>query len=435
MRRRTCTAEFRYIEIDSLPPRGHQHEGPDHLRHPITSRPVSETLHSPKQRAGAERSKIQNISDLYQGPARDSGARCNSGMGAALLSTAGGGHPSAVSCRTTSPLAREKPMLPVRRREFITLFVGALAAWPPAARAQQKVPLIGFLGTTSASAWRQPVAAFERRLSELGWDAGRTITIDYRWTEGRNEQALAIAEAFVERKVDIIVAGGNAVAAAKQATSSIPIVFPLAVDPLGSGFVASLPRPGGNVTGLSLQGGDLAGKRLQLLREIVPGLRRLAIMVNVAYPAAKNELAQCQLGTRSFGIEATLMELRRPEDIATTFDSLGGGADALYVVSDALTNTNYAGIASLALNARLPTMFGTTDSIHSGGLMAYGPNLPDLFRRAGDYVDKILRGAKPRDIPVEQPTKFTFVLNLATAKALGLATPPTLLALADEVIE
>jgi putative ABC transport system substrate-binding protein len=323
----------------------------------------------------------------------------------------------------------------VKRREFIALLGGAAATWPVAARAQQKMPVIGFLGTTSPSAWRDPVAAFERRLSELGWIAGRTVLIDYRWTEGRNEQALAIAEAFVQRKVDIIVAGGNAVAAARQATSSIPIVFPVAVDPLGSGFVASLSRPGGNVTGLSLQGADVAGKRLQMLREIVPTLRRLAIMVNVAYPAAKNELAQCQAAARALGVETTLMELRGPEDIATTFDALAGGAEALYVVSDALTNTNYGRIASLALSARMATMFGTTDSIHSGGLMAYGPNLPDLFRRAGDYVDKILRGAKPGDIPVEQPTKFTFVLNLITAKAIGLVAPPKLLALADDVVE
>jgi putative ABC transport system substrate-binding protein len=323
----------------------------------------------------------------------------------------------------------------LKRREFVVLASGAALAWPLAVHAQQKVPVIGFLGTTSPSAWRQPIAAFERRLSELGWIPGRTIAIDYRWTEGRNEQAPAIAEGFVQRKVDIIVAGGNAVAAAKQATTSIPIVFPVAVDPLGSGFVAGLSRPGGNVTGLSLQGGDVAGKRLQMLREIVPGMRRLAIMVNVAYPAAKNELAECQVAARALGLEAILMELRRPEDIATTFDALGGGADALYVVSDALTNTNYASIASRALSARLPTIFGTTDSIRSGGLMAYGPDLADLFRRAADFVDKILRGAKPGDIPVEQPTRFTLVINLKTAARLGLTMPPTLLATADEVIE
>jgi ABC-type uncharacterized transport system substrate-binding protein len=324
----------------------------------------------------------------------------------------------------------------MRRRDVITLLGGAVAARPlSAARAQQNVPVIGFLGTTSPSAWRDQIASFEQRLGELGWTSGRTITIEYRWTEGRNEQARAIAEAFVERKVDIIVAGGNAVAATMQATSSIPIVFPVAVDPLGSGFVASLSRPGGNVTGLSIQGTDVAGKRLQMLHEIVPALRRLAIMANVAYPAAGKELAECQAAARALGLDVTLMELREPEDIAATFNSLAGGAEALYVASDALTNTNYARIASLALSARIATIFGTTDSIRSGGLMAYGPNISDLFRRAGDYVDKILRGAKPADIPVEQATKYSLVINLATARALGLAASPTLLALADEVIE
>jgi putative ABC transport system substrate-binding protein len=322
----------------------------------------------------------------------------------------------------------------MRRRDFITLLGGAVAPWPRSARAQQKVPVIGFIGTTSPTAWREQIGAFEQRLGELGWTSGRTITIEYRWTEGRNEQAPAIAQAFVERGVDIIVAGGNAVAAAKQATSSIPIVFPVAVDPLGSGFVVSLSRPGGNVTGLSIQGTDVAGKRLQMLHEIVPALRHLAIMANVAYPAAAKELRECETAARALGLDVTLMELRGPEDIATTFNSLAG-AEALYVASDALTNTHDARIASLALSARLATIFGTADSIRSGALMAYGPNLSDLFRRAADYVDKILRGAKPADIPVEQATKFSLVLNLATAKALGLATPPTLLALADEVIE
>ena len=323
----------------------------------------------------------------------------------------------------------------MRRRDFITLLGGAVATRPLSARAQQKVPVIGFIGTTSPSAWREQIASFEQRLGELGWTSGRTITIEYRWTEGRNELAPAIAQAFVERGVDIIVAGGNAVAAAKQATSSIPIVFPVAVDPLGSGFVASLSRPGGNVTGLSIQGTDVAGKRLQMLHEIVPALRRLAIMANVAYPAAKKELTECQAAARALGLEVTVMELRGPEDIPTTFNSLAG-ADAIYVASDALTDTNYVRIASLALSARMPTIVGTTgSSIRSGGLMAYGPNLSDLFRRAADYVDKILRGAKPADIPVEQPTKYSLALNLTTAKALGLAVPPTLLALADEVIE
>jgi putative tryptophan/tyrosine transport system substrate-binding protein len=323
----------------------------------------------------------------------------------------------------------------MKRRDFIAALGGA-AAWPLAARAQQaKVPLIGFLGTTSPSTWRQPVAAFEQRLSELGWIPGRTITIDYRWTEGRNELAPAIAEAFVQRKVDIIVAGGNAVAAAKQATTSIPIVFPVAVDPIGSGFVDNLSRPGGNVTGLSLQGPDAAGKRLELLRAMIPGLRRLAIMVDVGYSAANKEFAECQTAARALGLEATVLELRSPEDIATAFDSLYGNAEALYVVADAPVVTNHARIATLALGARLPTMFGTSEGIEVGGLMAYGPSVLALFRRTGDYVDKILRGTKPGDIPVEQPTKFDLIINLKTAKALGLAVPPTLLALADQVIE
>jgi putative ABC transport system substrate-binding protein len=323
----------------------------------------------------------------------------------------------------------------MKRRDFIAA-LGGVAAWPLAARAQQaKVPVIGFLGTTTQSIWSQQIAAFEQRLSELGWVVGRTIDIDYRWTEGRNEQAPAIAEAFVQRKVDIVVAGGNAVAAAKRATTSIPIVFPVAVDPVGSGFVDNLSRPGGNVTGLSLQGPDVAGKRLELLRAMVPGLRRLAIMVDVGYPAANKEFAECQTAAGALGLEAIVLELRSPEDIAAAFDSLHGNAEALYVVADALTNVNHARIATLALGARLPTMFGPSDLIGGGGLMSYGPSLLALFRRTGDYVDKILHGTKPGDIPVEQPTKFDLVINLKTAKALGLAVPPTLLALADQVIE
>jgi putative ABC transport system substrate-binding protein len=324
----------------------------------------------------------------------------------------------------------------MRRREFIALCGAAVAGWPLAARAQTaKVPVIGFLGTTTQAVWAQPVAAFERRLSELGWVAGRTITIDYRWTEGRNEQALEIAQAFVQRNVDIIVAGGNGVAAAKEATKSIPIVFPVAVDPIGSGFVDNLSHPGGNVTGLSLQGPDVAGKRLELLRNIVPGLRRVAIMANVTYPAAAKELAACQAACRALGLEATILELRQAEDIAAAFDSLHGNAEALYIVSDALLLSYHGRIATLALGARLPTIFGTTDLMEAGGLMAYGPNPLALFRRAADYVDKILRGTKPGDIPVEQPTKFELVINLTTAKALGLTVPPTLLAIADTVIE
>jgi putative tryptophan/tyrosine transport system substrate-binding protein len=312
--------------------------------------------------------------------------------------------------------------------------LGGATAWPLAARAQSaKVPVIGFLGTTTPTAWKEPVAAFEKRLSELGWTPGSTITVDYQWTEGRNEQALEIAQGFVRRKVDIIVAGGNGVAAAKQATSTIPIVFPVAVDPIGSGFVPNLSHPGGNVTGLSLQGPDVAGKRLEMLRAIVPDLRRVAIMVDVGYPAASAEMEQCRAAAQILGLDATVLALRQPEDIDKAFDSLHGNVQALYVVADAMTNAYQRRISTLALGARLPTIFGTSENVD--GLMSYGPRIPDLFRRAADYVDKILRGTRPGDIPVEQPTKFDFVINMTTAKALGLTVPPNLLALADEVIE
>jgi len=323
----------------------------------------------------------------------------------------------------------------VRRRDFIAA-LGAAAAWPLAARAQAaKVPVLGFLGTTTPTAWSGPVAAFEKRLSDLGWMPGSTITIDYRWTEGRNELALEIAQKFVARKVDIIVAGGNAVAAAKQATASIPIVFPVAVDPVGSGFVANLSHPGGNVTGLSLQGPDVAGKRLELLRTIVPGLHRIAIMIDIGYPAAQAEMEQCRAAAQILGLDTTVLALRQPEDIEPAFDSLHGNVQALYVVADAMTNAYHDRISTLALGARLPTIFGTSSLLNAGGLVSYGPSISDLFHRAAEYVDKILRGTKPGDIPVEQPTKFELVINLKTAKALGLTVPPTLLALADAVIE
>jgi putative tryptophan/tyrosine transport system substrate-binding protein len=325
----------------------------------------------------------------------------------------------------------------VRRRDFIALSATAVAVWPAAARAQQpaKVPLIGFIGTVTPAIWTKMTAAFERRLSELGWQPGGTVAIEYRWMDGHNERAREIADAFVARKVDIIVAGGNAVAAAKQATASIPIVFPVAVDPVGSGFVDNLSRPGGNVTGLSLQGTDAAGKRVELLRDVIPGLRRVAIMADVAYPAAKKELAEAEAACRALGIEPIALELKQPEDIAPAFDSLHGGADALYVVADAMVNTYYVRIATLALGAQLPTIFGAADFIESGGLLAYGPDIPAMFSRAGDYVDKILRGAKPGDIPVEQPTNFELIVNLTTAKALGLTVPHNILVLADKVIE
>jgi putative tryptophan/tyrosine transport system substrate-binding protein len=331
----------------------------------------------------------------------------------------------------------------MRRREFITL-LGGSAAWPFAAHAQQpsKKPIAGFLGASTPAAAEQWVAAFAQRLRELGYIDGSTVAIEYRWAEGRNERMAEIAAEFVRAKADVIVAQGTQAAlaalaalAAKNATTSIPIVFALPGDPVGSGLVASLAQPGGNVTGLSSQVPELAGKRLGLLCEIVPGLRRLAIMANLSNAANALDLREVQAAARAGGLDVASFEIRRPVDIAAAFAAFKGTVDALYVPPDAFLNTNRNRINTLALVARLPTMYGARENVEAAGLISYGPNFTDLFRRAGDYVDKILRGTKPADLPVEQPIKFELVVNLITAMALGLEVPSTLLARADEVIE
>jgi putative ABC transport system substrate-binding protein len=328
--------------------------------------------------------------------------------------------------------------LALRRREFITLLCGAGAAWPLAARAQQpaKLPTIGFLGPNTPSLDSRRVGAFVQRLRELGWIEGRNVAIEYRWAEGRTQRLAEFAAEFVRLKVDVIVTSGTPpVVAAKQATSVIPIVFAAVGDPVGTGLVTSLARPGGNVTGLSIQATDLAGKRLELLREVVPGLHRLAIMANAGASPAVLEMAEVQTTARALGLEVVASEIKRPEDIAPAFESFKGRAEALYVCNDPLVTTNRIRINTLALGMGLPTMYNVREFVEAGGLMSYGPNFLDLYRRAADFVDKILRGAKPADIPVEQPTKYDLVVSLKTAKALGLEIPPMLLARADEVIE
>ena len=287
----------------------------------------------------------------------------------------------------------------------------------------------------TASAWGPWVAAFAERLRDLGWIEGRTVAIEYRWTEGHSERFAEIAAELVRLKVDVIVTAGGAVVAAKQATTVIPIVFAVASDPVGTGLVASLARPGGNVTGLSVQATDLVGKRIEFLRELVPSLRALAIMANVGYAAAVREMGEVRAVARSLGIETTVLEIHTAEDIAPALEALKGQADSLYVCIDALTDSNKTRIATLALSARLPTIAGFREGVEAGSLVYYGPNVPNLCRRAADLVDNILRGRKPGDIPVEQPTQFDFVINLKTARALGLTVPPALLAIADEVIE
>jgi putative ABC transport system substrate-binding protein len=326
----------------------------------------------------------------------------------------------------------------MRRREFITLLGSVATASPLKAWAQQlakRRPTIGFLGTNTPAAQERWTAAFVQRLRELGWIEGHTVAIEYRWAEGRTERFTELATELVNLKVDVIVTLGAAVSAAKQATSVVPIVFAVATDPVASGMVASLARPGGNVTGLSNQQSDAAGKRLELLREVIPNLTRLAIIANFANSGSVVEAQEAQVRAHALGLDVDTFDVRQPSDIVSAFDALKLQAQALYVCNDPLTVTNRAQINTLALAARLPTVYGSRLQVEGGGLISYAASFSDLFRRAADIVDKILRGTKPGDIPVEQPTKFEFIINLTTAKVLGLTIPASLMSLADELIE
>jgi putative ABC transport system substrate-binding protein len=323
----------------------------------------------------------------------------------------------------------------MKRREFITL-LGVAAAWPLATHAQPSTgrPTLGLLIPGSPATYSQRVAALVQRLRELGWVDGRTIAIEYRWAA--TQRFGEIAAEFVRSKVDVIFTSGTPpTVAAKRATSEIPIVFAPAGDPLASGLVASLARPGGNITGLSNQTADIGGKRVELLRELAGQVRRLAIMVKSDNASAASEMREVKAAASTLGIEVVPLEIGQAEDIGPAFERLKGRADALYVVIDSLVTTHANRVNTLALGARLPTMHGARELVVAGGLMSYAANYEDLYRRGAEYIDKILRGTKPADIPVEQPTKFDLVINLTAAKALGLKVPDKLLALADEVIE
>ena len=326
----------------------------------------------------------------------------------------------------------------MRRRKFLTLIGGAAAAWPLAARAQQqvgKVPIIGLLGpgtTFSHGPWFE---AFARRIRELGWIEGQTVAMEYRWAEARPERYAEFAAEFVRMPVDVVFTTVPAVPALKQATSVIPIVFALGSDPVGDGLVASLSHPGGNVTGLSTQASDLASKRVGILRDVFPQLKLLALLGNVDNPQIVLEMREVEGAAQKLGIEVAPLEVHRVEDIAPALESLKSRAQALYVCIDPLTNINRVSINSMARASRLPTMHDLRESVEAGGLMSYGPNFPDQFRRAADVGDKILRGAKAGDIPVEQADKFELVVSLRTAKALALTIPESFLLRADEVIE
>src|SRR6476620_8704023 len=324
----------------------------------------------------------------------------------------------------------------MRRREFLGVLGAIAASRPRTAHAQRpgRLPKIGFLGA-DASAFSAWTAAFVAHLRELGWIENRNVAIEYRWSQGRTERYAEIAAEFVRLKVNVIVTVGSAVPILKQATSVIPIVFAVGIDPVGSGLVASLAKPGGNVTGLSIQANELAGKRLELLREVMPQLRRLAIMFNADNTQPVLEMGETQAEARRLGLEVAPLAIRRAEDVGPAFQGLKARADALYVAVDQLIVANRAPILASALGERMPTIFSTSDFARAGALMSYGPSYSDLFRHSADLVDKILRGTKPADIPVEQPTKFELVINLTTANALDLKIPLSLLARADDVIE
>jgi putative ABC transport system substrate-binding protein len=324
----------------------------------------------------------------------------------------------------------------MRRREFITL-IGSATVWPFAARALQPgSPTIGFLGATTPTVWSSFVAAFLQRLRELGWIDGYNLAIEYRWAEGREDRYNDFAAELVRLKVDVIVTGGtSAVIAAKQATSVIPIVFATAGDPVGTGLVASLSHPGGNVTGLSNQQTDLAGQRLELLLEVVPGVRRVALMGNVSSPNVHLEMDAVEASARKLNLETLRIEVKTAEEIIPGVESISGRADALYVCTDPLITMDQVRINTMAISERLPTINAFRQYVEAGALLSYGPNFADLFRRAGDFVDKILHGSKPGDLPVEQPVKFDLAVNLTTAKALGLKIPESFLVRVNEVIE
>jgi putative tryptophan/tyrosine transport system substrate-binding protein len=329
----------------------------------------------------------------------------------------------------------------MQRRQFIALLGGATAAsaaWPLAASAQTppKIPRVGYIAGSSATGTEHTVGAFRQGLRELGYVEGQTIALEVRWAEGRSERIPELVAELVGLKMDVLVAGSSVAAlAANKATRTIPIVM-VGADPVGLGLVASLGRPGGNVTGLSIFNEGIIGKRLELLKELVPGLARLAVLRNPVVAAHATFWQMTEVAARKLGVTLQPIEVRGPEDFEAAFAAATrGNAQALIAFDDALTLAHGPRTVALAASSRLPAMYGFREFPDEGGLMSYGPSFVVLFRRAAIFVDKILKGAKPADLPVEQPTKFELVINRKTANALGLTVPPTLLAQADDVIE
>jgi putative tryptophan/tyrosine transport system substrate-binding protein len=323
----------------------------------------------------------------------------------------------------------------LRRRDILAGLLCA-SAWPLAARAQSPAKTIAMLGAATPAVWGPMVTSFEERLRELGWIDGRTAALVYRWAEGDSARYAGIAAEFVAMKVDVIVTVGSAAATVMRATSTIPVVLAAAVDPVASGFVQSLSHPGGNVTGLSLQSSEIGTKRLEILREAIPGLKHLAVMANAGYPGSAREAAAVRDAANKLGLTVDALDIHQPQDLAPAIASVKDRATALYICTDSLVVSNSSKINAAAREANLATMWGAREWLRSeGGFISYGPNETGQFRQAADYVDRILKGANPADLPVAQPTKIDLVVNLKTAKALGLTIPETFLLRADEVIE
>jgi putative ABC transport system substrate-binding protein len=327
----------------------------------------------------------------------------------------------------------------LKRREFITLLGGEAAAWPLTARAQQlgRVYRIGLLETAPVAANAANFDALRKGLRELGYVEGRNLVLDYRSADGRPERFPQLAAELLRLNVDLIVTRGTpAVMAAKNATATVPVVMAASGEPVGTGVVTGLARPGGNVTGLSALTSELIPKRLELMREMIAGIRRIAFVQNIGNPIAPSQWEQLATTARSLGLEVQLLDVRKPEDIVRAFDTaIAWRADAMLVGNDTVTQANRRQVVELAAKHRLPSMYHAREFVDAGGLMTYGVSYPDLYRRAATFVDKILKGARPADLPIEQPTKFELVINVKTAKALVLDVPPMLLARADEVIE
>jgi len=326
----------------------------------------------------------------------------------------------------------------LRRREFITLLGGAAAAWPLAAGAQQQaMPVVGFLNATSPDGYADRLRGFRQGLKESGYIEGENVAVEYHWAEDQSDRLPALAANLVRRRVAVIAATSTSPAlAAKAATTSIPIVFMVAEDPVRLGLVASLARPGNNATGINFYTGELMAKRLQLLRELVPAATRVAVLINSANVSTETTLREVESAARGMGLQMRVVRAGTRQEIDAAFEALARErTDALFVGLDPFLNSRRVQLAQLATHHRIPAVYSARDIAEAGGLMSYGTNITDAFRQVGVYTGRILKGAKPADLPVVQASRFELVINAHTARMLGLTVPDKLLAAADEVIE